>query len=120
MQTEKSDCLSIVTSKGEEKNPVNNIKYPFIECNRLIFNEEWLKINDKYEALGMDIPVAEQVEKYTKLPFSLNGLMLFTFFKDEENPRWTVLDFQEVEYLIDLDYETLRDKVLKIYGVEFL
>lgn len=95
------------------------ILYPFIECNRMIFNEEWIKINDKYETLGMNVPASEQVEKYTKLPFSLNGLMLFSFFKDEENPKCTVLDFQEVEYLIDVSYEVLRDKILAIYGITF-
>ncbi len=96
----------------------NKVNFPFIECNRLIFNEAWLKVNDYYEGMNIPVPASEQVEKYLKLPFSLNGLMLFSFFKDEEMPECTTLDFQEVEYLIDIPYEILRDKILAIYGIE--
>ena len=97
---------------------MNNISiYPFIDTFRLVFNPKYTELYEYYDDLGMEIPETENVEKYIKLPYSLHGKSTFSFSKDIENENYTLVDFLETDILLEISYELLRDRVLKIYGV---
>lgn len=111
MQSDNSSS-NILTVK------TNPMTYPFVDCHRLVYNQQYALVSAKYEDLGMEIPEDEEVEKYTKLPFSLNALTSFSFFADEENPNWTMLQFAEIDHLLDINYNELKTKICAVYGID--
>jgi hypothetical protein len=116
MQIETSGCSLTNTSKIEEKR-IADI-YPYVNINRLIFNEKYVELVEKYDSLGMDIPASEMVEKYTKLSFGLNCRSGFSYTRDVENPNWCIVEFQEIDHLLDISYEDLSTAILKAYGIK--
>ena len=108
--------ISDNTSSALKTQVMIKIKNPFIDTYRLIFNPEWSVLYEKYESMNMEIPKSEEVEKYIKLPYSLNGYSNFSFTRDFELPNCTLIEFQEIEHLIDMKYEDLMDKILALYG----
>lgn len=92
-----------------------SVKCPFISTYKLVFNPEYTKIYDKYESMNMPIPESEEAEKYLRVPFTMNGMGVFAFSRDLENKNWTFLEYPELEHLLEIPYEELKEKVLDLY-----
>lgn len=119
MQIEKSGCSSMTTSNQKEKSPASISEInPFVHTCRLIFNEKYTELYEKYvEGLNMDIPESEMVEKYIKLPYSLNCRSMFSYTQDVENKGWVLVEFQEIEHLLEISYVDLTQAIFKAYGI---
>lgn len=113
-----SSSTNIYSINVDKIKPIAEI-YPYIETHRIVFNEKYTELYEKYDALGMEIPKSEDVEKYIKIPYSLHGRAGFSFTQDMENDHWTLVEFQEIEHLLDISYKDLTNAVLKTYGITF-
>jgi predicted HD phosphohydrolase len=108
------------TTPANTSNPLQIIlvKNPFIHTHKLVYNEEYSKISNKWEQLGLDIPNDELVPKYNKVPYSLNCYMMFNFFKDTEFPEMTFIEFEQYEHLLEVSYEEVKNKIIDLYTLE--
>lgn len=79
-----------------------------IECNRLIYNQSYGEKERYYDSLGIEMPSYEG-EKYVKKFMSFDPTILDTFYQDEENDDWTVIEFNDAVHLIDIHYSIIKE-----------
>jgi hypothetical protein len=88
-----------------------------LECNRLIYNQEYGEKERYYENLGIDMSSDENIEKYIKKFISFDPSILDTYYQDEENDDWTIIEFNDMVHLIDIHYTTIqkaRESIFKM------
>lgn len=80
-----------------------------IECNRLIYNQEHGEKERYYESMGIAIPSSEEsTDKYLKKFMSFDPTILDTYYQDEENDDWTIIEFNDMVHLIDIHYSVIQ------------
>lgn len=79
-----------------------------IECNRLIYNSEYGEQERYYDNLGIPVPSDENTDKYIKKFMSFDPVILDTYYQDEENDEWTIIEFNDMVHLVDIHYSIIQ------------